>query len=231
MPIVIKPTRKGRDVMGGGGMDIGKTKKKTKKKDPFRADRTTSLNREFSKRTAKANQEAMKNVKKKKDGGIMDIGKGAKSKKPMEMKSPKPRPMPKGRKRPTKPKSGMPFLAPKQKEMMDRLMGRGKPMTAKGGGSVRPIIKVDKDGKIRQTGKTRLKDGTIRVQPEGGMKFIRNKKGGGSLKPLPSAGENPGLRKLPTEVRNKMGYMKKGGKVMKMRGGGAATRGVNFKVM
>ena len=32
MPIVIKPTRKGRDLMGGGGMDIGKTKKKTKKK-------------------------------------------------------------------------------------------------------------------------------------------------------------------------------------------------------
>ena len=25
--------------------------------------------------------------------------------------------------------------------------------------------------------------------------------------------------------------MKKGGKVMKMRGGGAATRGVNYKVM
>ena len=121
MPIVIKPTRKGRDIMGGGGMDIGKTKKKTKKKDPFRADKTTSLNREFSKRTARANREAMKNVKKKAKGG--------------------------------------------------------------------------------------------------------------SLKPLPSAGENPGLRKLPTEVRNKMGYMKKGGKVMKMRGGGAAMRGINFKVM
>ena len=39
------------------------------------------------------------------------------------------------------------------------------------------------------------------------------------------------LKKLPTKVRNKMGYMKKGGKVMKMRGGGAAMRGVNFKVM
>ena len=110
-----------KDTKGGGGMDIGKTKKKTKKKDPFRADKTTSLNREFSKRTARANREAMKNVKKKAKGG--------------------------------------------------------------------------------------------------------------SLNPLPSAGENPGLRKLPTEVRNKMGYMKKGGKVMKMRGGGAATRGVNFKVM
>jgi hypothetical protein len=27
--------------------------------------------------------------------------------------------------------------------------------------------------------------------------------------------ENPGLSKLPTEVRNKMGYMKKGGMAMK----------------
>lgn len=32
------------------------------------------------------------------------------------------------------------------------------------------------------------------------------------LKPV-DAEENPGLGKLPTEVRNKMGYMKKGGKV------------------
>jgi hypothetical protein len=38
----------------------GMKKKKTKRKDPFRADKTTSLNKEFSKRTAKANQEAMK---------------------------------------------------------------------------------------------------------------------------------------------------------------------------
>lgn len=37
--------------------------------------------------------------------------------------------------------------------------------------SNRPIIKV-KDGKIVQTGKTRLPDGTIKVQPEGGIKFI-----------------------------------------------------------
>jgi hypothetical protein len=29
------------------------------------------------------------------------------------------------------------------------------------------------------------------------------------------ANENPGLSKLPTEVRNKMGYMKKGGMAMK----------------
>ena len=62
----------------------------------------------------------------------------------------------------------------------------------------------------------------------GAMKKPMKMTGGGSLKPLPSASDNPGLRKLPTEVRNKMGYMKKGGKVIKMRGGGAATKGLRF---
>jgi hypothetical protein len=47
----------------------------------------------------------------------------------------------------------------------------------------------------------------------------------GGLKPLPEG--NKGLGKLPSPVRNKMGYMKKGG-IVKMRGGGAATRGMNF---
>ena len=38
---------------------------------------------------------------------------------------------------------------------------------------------------------------------------IMKKKSVGSLKPVPS--DNTGLSKLPTAVRNKMGYMKKGG--------------------
>jgi hypothetical protein len=44
------------------------------------------------------------------------------------------------------------------------------------------------------------------------MKADKTKKfgSGGSLKATDSS-ENPGLSKLPTEVRNKMGYMKKGG--------------------
>ena len=37
------------------------------------------------------------------------------------------------------------------------------------------------------------------------------KMGGGSLKAVPA--DNKGLKKLPTEVRNKMGFMKKGGVV------------------
>jgi hypothetical protein len=42
---------------------------------------------------------------------------------------------------------------------------------------------------------------------------------GGSLKSV-DAEENPGLAKLPTNVRNKMGYAKKGGNVKKMNVGG-----------
>ena len=58
------------------------------------------------------------------------------------------------------------------------------------------------------------------------------KKAMGGLKDIPP--ENKGLPKLPKEVRNKMGFKKKGG-TMKMklggvaRGGGAATSGTGFK--
>ena len=46
---------------------------------------------------------------------------------------------------------------------------------------------------------------------------------GGSLKPIPEG--NKGLKKLPTAVRNKMGFMQKGGSC---KGMGAATRGGKF---
>ena len=41
-------------------------------------------------------------------------------------------------------------------------------------------------------------------------------KDGGSLKSVPA--DKKGLKKLPTKVRNKMGFMKKGGKVRKFGG-------------
>ena len=48
------------------------------------------------------------------------------------------------------------------------------------------------------------------------MKADKAKKfgSGGALKAVDSS-DNPGLSKLPTEVRNKMGYMKKGGMAKK----------------
>lgn len=48
--------------------------------------------------------------------------------------------------------------------------------------------------------------GTEFMKADKGRKF----KEGGSLKEVDTE-SNPGLSKLPTEVRNKMGYMKKGG--------------------
>jgi hypothetical protein len=42
---------------------------------------------------------------------------------------------------------------------------------------------------------------------------------GGALKAVDSS-DNPGLSKLPTEVRNKMGYMKKGGMAKSYKEGG-----------
>jgi len=47
------------------------------------------------------------------------------------------------------------------------------------------------------------------------------RKAGGMLK----TPDNPGLKKLPTEVRNKMGYMKKGGMAKKYCKDGCAVRG------
>jgi len=64
---------------------------------------------------------------------------------------------------------------------------------------------------------------------------VVKKKAGGAMKPVPEG--NKGLAKLPTPVRNKMGYAKKGGSMKKAygmkhggscRGGGAATRGKGF---
>jgi len=47
---------------------------------------------------------------------------------------------------------------------------------------------------------------------------------GGSLKSVDTE-ENPGLAKLPTNVRNKMGYAKKGGEVKKYADGGTVGQG------
>ena len=100
------------------------------------------------------------------------------------------------------------------------------------------IDKAKKElGDFKSTGSkynlSKPKSKTFRDEDEGykpkrkkvSMGKITAMKNGGSLKAIPA--DNKGLGKLPQPVRNKMGYMKKGG-VVKMRGGGAATRGMNF---
>ena len=49
------------------------------------------------------------------------------------------------------------------------------------------------------------------------------------MKPVPAGKKGKGLRKLPKPVRNKMGYMKKGGRV-KMKSGGIAKRGMGCEI-
>ena len=74
--------------------------------------------------------------------------------------------------------------------------------------------RVDAEKAYSKKGKKNLKDEKKRIVRE-------LKKDGGSLKPVKPS--QKGLKKLPTKVRNKMGYMKKGGRVgmgKAMRGGG-----------
>lgn len=59
------------------------------------------------------------------------------------------------------------------------------------------------------------------VKPKVGPKKMRK---GGAAKKKPVPADNKGLAKLPTEVRNKMGYMRSGGAVKKMRSGGAVKK-------
>jgi len=70
-----------------------------------------------------------------------------------------------------------------------------------------------------------------RVKKMGGGMMMKKRpmmKKGGSLKPVDKE-KNPGLSKLPTKVRNKMGFMKKGGRA-KMKSGGLAKRGKGCEI-
>ena len=56
-------------------------------------------------------------------------------------------------------------------------------------------------------------------------KITMKKKVGGPLRPIPAG--NKGLPNLPTAVRNKMGFKKRGGRVVKRAvGGGVALKGL-----
>jgi len=69
-------------------------------------------------------------------------------------------------------------------------------------------------------GKTKMLGGKVYTAAQ--MEKRIGKKFGGSLKSVPAG--NKGLKKLPTKVRNKMGFMKKGGRVG-LKSGGIALRG------
>ena len=79
--------------------------------------------------------------------------------------------------------------------------------TMKKGGKVRGDIKLGRALVEAFGSKKTINKMKSNIQDQNRVK----KMGGGSLKAVPA--DNKGLKKLPTEVRNKMGYMKKGGKV------------------
>jgi len=104
--------------------------------------------------------------------------------------------------------------------MRKKMMGGGmmqRPMYKKGGVATEA---KKKQFKANQAGQKTTNKKAIKVakkfipDPVGvGVKLAKRlgKKMGGSLKSVPAG--NKGLKKLPTKVRNKMGFMKKGGKV------------------
>ena len=76
---------------------------------------------------------------------------------------------------------------------------------------IRTFIKNTMEGKYMGDGMR----GTAEPRRTFGNKRVRRKMGG-ALKPVDPKTQK-GLSKLPTEVRNKMGYMKDGGKVKKKK--------------
>jgi len=77
-----------------------------------------------------------------------------------------------------------------------------------------PLIKSKSPEAFSKNIKAEIKAGKPQKQAVAiaySVKRSAKKAEGGSLKSVDRE-QNPGLAKLPTEVRNKMGYMKKGGK-------------------
>jgi hypothetical protein len=96
-------------------------------------------------------------------------------------------------------------------------MGYGKIKMKKGGEKKVDMEKVKKDAnKFMKMMKYRYGDFKMSYKV-GGMKEV-------------DAEKNPGLAKLPTKVRNKMGYKKEGGMKKKMMGGTKNKMGGGYKM-
>ena len=94
--------------------------------------------------------------------------------------------------------------AGKKQDAVDKFFKK-KGTTLKTGSAVaaEAMAKADRDKKI-------FRKGLDKIAAAGGVSKL--KAGGRALRPVDKE-KNPGLAKLPTKVRNKMGFMKKGGKV------------------
>lgn len=89
---------------------------------------------------------------------------------------------------------------------------------------IEDLNKIKPGQKIKVPGKVLDRESVYQDLTKSEMKKITMKKqAGGPLRPIPAG--NKGLPNLPKPVRNKMGYMKRGGKIQKRAGGGIALRG------
>ena len=90
--------------------------------------------------------------------------------------------------------------------------------------NIEDLNKIKPGQKIKVPGKVLDRESVYQDLTKSEMKKITMKKqAGGPLRPIPAG--NKGLPKLPKPVRNKMGFMKAGGKIQKRAGGGVALKG------
>jgi len=118
------------------------------------------------------------------------------------------------------PKGGGPLMTPGQKKMLDKQTGKGKPQEAKSGGIMKKAGGGKVSGKVKNPFDIKLTDNRTKKEKKYKESYkssspgkMIKKAGGGKLKAVPEG--KKGLSKLPTPVRNKMGFMKKGGMLNK----------------
>ena len=174
---------------------------KVKKGDDYKG-KTLKQKRKSAQRFADTVQTKMAEKRSKtegsfKKGGIANLGAGPKDKR--RPGRGKPTPQRPGRAKPTPQRPLPPSRRPKSpglREQIDKV--RPKPGIPVGGRLKKPKP-GSYDYQLQET-----------MKPD--YKRKKMKEGGKALKPVDKQ-KNPGLAKLPTHVRNKMGYMKNGGSV------------------
>ena len=207
MPIKIVPTKKKKkSKKGGGGMDIGRPAKT--KEIPM--SRTMSLIKK---------EPAIKGYLR---GGSVKKASGSIKKARMVIPMQPEKAKEKKKTTKKKPSGASPFIMPGQKKMLDRMTGKSKPQTLKGGGGLKAVPQGNKGkGLSKLPTEVRNKMGYMKK----GGKVTSNKaklnKVTSGLKKAVKA--HTGQAKMLSSIK-----LNKGGKIMKMRGGGAATRGLMF---
>ena len=185
------------------GEAMGEAKKRgATRKDLVKGKKFQRDNRRAQREGDKLRKDILRVGKAK--GGIANLGG-----RPKDKRKPKG-PQDEGERRRLKPTPTPGRPAPRRKP------GRLKEQIEK----ARPKPGIPVGGKLKKQGP---KPGTQEYVQENYLlkppyKRKEMKKGGKALKPVDKQ-KNPGLAKLPTHVRNKMGYMKKGGRVRKFGGG------------